>query len=328
MTSDKDIIDAADVHFCEDRLLQAARLLRQIKDTTLFSPTHEWILKKATVVESIVKQLATAPGDEWNKQGERHGHLDTMIYYQVDGNKLTARLETPIEPKLLVPLISVFNESSLYSTWLPRWEKPMKLGIRESNLLRQSGRCTQLLNIVCDCPWPLSTRELNIDVIAIDDIDENGVIVVSMENGDAQDKDIPVLKKGRTLVDFDGGILFRKCPADHPALKSSNHPPNGEMVLVCLSMHVDAHVAFVPAAVINFVTRSVLASMWEQLLKVAEEVLEEKRPQHVDAIKGKRELLYDWVDMRAAVMLAGLTASKTSVASLDVEANVHLVDVL
>lgn len=328
MTSDKDIIDAAHVHFCEDRLLQAARLLRQVKDKNLISPTHEWILKKATVLESIVEQLATAPGDEWNKQGERHGHLDTMIYYQMDGNKLTARLETPIKPTLLVPLICVFNESSLYSTWLPRWEKPMKLGIRESNLLRQSRRCTQLLNIVCDCPWPLSTRELNIDVIAIDDIDENGVIVVSMENGDPQDKDIPPLKKGRTLVDFDGGILFRKCPADHPALKSSKYPPDSEMVLVCLSMHVDAHVAFVPAAVINFITRSVLGRMWEQLLKVAEEVLEEKRPQHADAIKEKRELLYDWVDMRATVMLAGLTASETSIVSLDDESNVLLADTL
>jgi hypothetical protein len=59
-----------------------------------------------------------------------------MIYYQMNGNKLTARLETPIEPNLLVPLLSVFNESSLYSTWLPRWERPMKVGVRESDLLR------------------------------------------------------------------------------------------------------------------------------------------------------------------------------------------------
>lgn len=278
MNSDNDLIEAAEIHFSADRLLQAARLLRQVKENSLFTAHHEWILNKATAVESIVEQLTSDPGDGWYKQGESHGHRDTMIYYQMNGNKLTARLETPIEPELLVPLLSVFNESSLYSTWLPRWEKPMKLGVRESDLLRQTGRCTQLIKIVCDCPWPVATREVVIDVVAVDDIDENGAIVVRMENGKPEDEDVPAVAANRTRVDFDGGILFRKCPIDHPAFKKSTNKNESEMILVCLSMHTDPHIAFVPPALINFVTRSVLGKMWEQLLKVAEEVLDGSRP--------------------------------------------------
>ena len=327
MNSDEGIIEAADAHFREDRLLQAARLLRQLRDKTLLTPNHAWILKKATALDMIVEQLTAAPGDDWNKLGESHGHRDTMIYYQMNGNKLTARLETPIEPNLLVPLLSVFNESSLYSTWLPRWERPMKVGVRESDLLRQSGRCGQLIKIVCDCPWPLSTREVIIDVVAVDDIDENGSIVVKMENGDPEDKDVPPKKENRTRVDFDGGILFRKCPADHPAFINSKKNHEGDMVLVCLTMQVDPHVAFIPTAMINFVTKSVLGQMWAQLLTVAEEVLDGKRPQHADSIKEKGEL-YDWIDQRAQVILQGLAISKKSPAALDKEVSTLLTEML
>jgi hypothetical protein len=258
----------------------------------------------------VVQELTHEPGDEWTKQGESHGRYDTIIYYKVVNSMLTARIETPIDHSLVVPLLSVFNETELYSTWLPRWERPIQLGIRETKLLRQNGRCNQLMMATTDMPWPLATRECIIDVVAIDDIDSNGAIIVKMVTGSDDDPDVPSpMAKDVVRIDFDGGILFRKCPLDHPAFlkskhKSSDPDQHQDMVLVCLTMCVDPKVKLIPHALINFVTRTVLGGMWTSLLGVAEDVRDGKRPQHAKAIAEKRELVYDFIDRRIEVMLS------------------------
>ena len=80
-----------------------------------------------------MKALLDSPVEEgsgWTKQSESHGDRDFFVYYQVgkDTNKLFCRIESSIESSLLVPLLSVFNESSLYQEWMPSWKKPFKLG--------------------------------------------------------------------------------------------------------------------------------------------------------------------------------------------------------
>jgi hypothetical protein len=302
--NDDRLIELAEAEYVEDRLLAAARLLQKIHDkgTKLTKKHIDWISKAATVAK-VIDELTSKPGKEWKKQGESHGDYDTIIYYKVVESQLTARIETPIEQSLLVPLISVFNESELYATWLPSWEKPTKLGVQKSVKLRQTGRCSQLILATTEMPWPLAKREVVIDVVAVDDIDANEAIVVKMQNPSCDDPDDPPVEDGAVRIDYDGGLLFRKCPEHHVAFKKSKHHPDGDMILVCMTIHVDAKLSYVPQTLINFVTRTVLGRMWTSLLRVAQDVRDGKRPQHIDAIMAKRESLYDWVEERVKVML-------------------------
>ena len=62
----------------------------------------------------------------WLVQGEHMGR-GTSPYYRVDrktGSKLNARVESPIVAEMLVPFLSVLNESELYASWLPNWSVP------------------------------------------------------------------------------------------------------------------------------------------------------------------------------------------------------------
>lgn len=76
-----------------------------------------------------------------------------------------------------------------------------------------------------------------------------------------------------------------------------------------LAMFAEAKIHYVPSALINFVVRTVLGAMWADLLSVAEDVRDGKRPQHAAAIEEKRELLYDWVDFRVQQMLSAMESS-------------------
>lgn len=310
--SDAELIELADEHLKEDRLLQAARALRRVEDQSVLSEKQQWALSKAAEVETIVEDLGVEPGPEWSKHGENHGRFDTIVYYKVVESRLTARLETPIDPELLVPLISVLNETELYTTWLPRWEMPIKLGVRNVTKLREEGRCNQRMKAVTDLPWPVLPRECLIDTVAVDDIDENGVIVVRMMTPSPDQKDVPSEpEEGCVRIDFEGGFLFRKCPKDHPAfLKSKNKNnkddnPDKDLLLCNIKVFVDGKVKFVPLSLVNFVTRTVLGRMWGQTLAIAEDVRVGKREQHAAIIEQRREEVYDWVAERCHVMLRG-----------------------
>ena len=60
---------------------------------------------------------------------------------------------------------------------------------------------------------------------------------------------------------------------------------------------------FVPAALMNFVTRTVIYTMWCMLLRVAEGVRDGARPAHAEAIAAKKASLYDWTRARARDMV-------------------------
>lgn len=124
-----------------------------------------------------------------------------------------------------------------------------------------------------DIPWPLAARECLIDIVAIDEIDTSGAIIVKMDTGDYDDPVVPEVEKGAVRIYYDGTLLFRKCPHDHPAFAKSKHPHGSDMVLICLEMFVDPKVKYVPQSMINFATRTALGGMWHGTLTVAEEVL-------------------------------------------------------
>jgi hypothetical protein len=58
---------------------------------------------------------------------------------------------------------------------LPNWTVP-RLRLRRSDKLKQHGRCSQVVLLTTDLPWPLSSREVALDVAWVDDIEVTGEI--------------------------------------------------------------------------------------------------------------------------------------------------------
>ena len=149
--------------FHDDKILQAARILLQVyqggSNVEVKSDKHSAIFEQAEACEHLVacfqeeKQADWVGGKAVSSTGTHHG--DTAIYYKIvdngsseEGksvNRLQCRLQTPISESLLVPIISVLNESQLYHTWIPSWSFPVKFGVRRVEKIKQVGRCSQII---------------------------------------------------------------------------------------------------------------------------------------------------------------------------------------
>lgn len=121
---------------------------------------------------------------------------------------------------------------------------------------------------------------------------------------------IPEVPKGTVRIDFESSILIRGCPEDHPCYPKSEEqkqklPEGDEIIHIGMRMTVDSHVTGVPIQFINFSTRTVIGTIWAQLLKVAQSVRDGRMDLHKKAIEEKAEL-YDWVKGRMEVMVAKL----------------------
>jgi len=312
-------------------LLASARILRQIvsssnSSTDVLTSQHHTILSQATDCESLIQQLIAPPktksatsssssGEEWNKLSERHdGKHSSMIYYKiVNSTNLMTRIETPIPPSLLVPLLSVLNETELYSTWLPYYKKQFHLGVSSSNKLQQQNRVSQVIKVEVDVPWPFAKREVVIDAVALDDIEETGRIALRMVTPKSDGDIVPYPKKGVLRQEFEGGFLFLKCPSDHPSLvdKNGKRGEGEDKILVYFFMSIDdKKLHLFPQAIINFVTRIVIGKAWDMFLHVAEEIKDGKRPDHSAAIEEKKEVLYNWVDERIDAMFERMKSAE------------------
>eukprot|EP00536_Pseudo-nitzschia_multiseries_P017601 jgi/Psemu1/225703/e_gw1.1658.10.1 len=304
--SDPELVEKIDGLIKDEKHLEAARLIRKIKDPSRIIESHRKLLDKARIIERAVGDLLSSPQEEWIKQGESHGRYDFTIYYKVeDGARLTCRIESPVPCSLLVPLLAVLNESSLYRTWIPSWQIPFKLGVQESNQLLHDSRGHQVIQVSVSVPWPMKSREALFSVQAVDDIDRNGFIIAKMtaiddsENGNA----VPPTSTEMERCDFDGAVLFRSCPADHPNYEASRQKfPTEDLILLQFTMHYDAKMTMVPQSMINFVTRTALGVIWNMMLRVAEEVRDGRREEHCRIISEKADF-YRWVEERCDYML-------------------------
>jgi hypothetical protein len=293
--SDADALAQAKEHFQRDQVLVAARLLKNVTSVPEEDiPFQQEVEQKAELLNHVIADLLSNPEqpteaghndhdhDKWIKGGESHnGHRDTIMYYKLSEDmQLTGRLETPIESSLLVPLLSVLIETDLYMTWFPRWTVP-RVGIAAVNKLAQLGRTEQVIQFMSEVPWPFTARDVILRTCATDDIDDvNGdpnttgtiaISLVSLKHGEQVHKstacnphyqtekelvDIPPVAEGRKRAEFNGGLLIRKCPADHVALQHSrvHYPPEEHLILVGFSMCIDGKISpLFPTAVINFV---------------------------------------------------------------------------
>jgi hypothetical protein len=318
----------------DDKILIAERLLRGV-DHCHLQAIHCDILREAALFQSLLRDNA-ASLDGWVKQGKHTGRHNFSIYYKLNesahGRDLSCRLETVIPFDLLVPIISVLNESELYSSWLPDWTAP-KLRVVTSEKLQQTGRCSQIVNVVTEVPWPLAKRQVILKAVACDDIDSHpnegddescctsrsgGRIIIRIQSLDNNNKEeegwqIPPADNGAVQVKVRGGFTIEKCPADHPMKEYAlqYHETNEtsvsslsreDLVLITFSFCVDPHLSGVPKPLIDFFLRNAIGKMWNMFLDVAEEVKNGERNAHCDAIAKKRAL-YDWVEERTRVML-------------------------
>lgn len=224
------------------------------------------------------------------------------------------------------------------ATWLPNWTVP-KLQVVKSEKLRQTGRCSQVVNVETEVPWPLSARQVILKAVACDNIDsypeedieksndtteclgrDGGRIIIRLQSLDCENNmmeglTIPPVAKGTVRMRVQGGFTIEKCPADHPLTKCSlqydasnansdtSIPSSKDLVLVTFSFCVDPQLSIIPKAFINFFLRTAMGQMWNMFLNVAEAVKEGKRPEHSKAIEKKQDLLYNWIEERTRVML-------------------------
>lgn len=207
---DAALIQQAEEEVKEERLLNAARLLNRVKNQDLLTPKHHETIRWAARTEASMKILLQSPDSEsssWTRQSESHGDRDFFVYYQLEkeSNKLFCRIESAIESSLLIPVIAVFNESDLYKTWMPSWERPFKLGYKETKMLKESGRGNQVIQVTVNMPKLFSTRETIFHAVAVDVIEESGAIAIQV-NTETPDDDpvvrqlIVMIKKQSCLV--------------------------------------------------------------------------------------------------------------------------------
>jgi hypothetical protein len=163
-------------------------------------------------------------------------------------------------------------------------------------------------------PYPIYPREALFDVTAVDDIDENGFIIAKMTtvteeiaNNLPENFDFPGVTSGFERCDFDGAVLFRACPTDHPNYANARQRCSGEedLILTTFSFHFDARLRYIPQALINFVTREALGIIWNVLLNVAQQVSDGTRKQYCEVIAQKKDF-YAWVEQRCQFMLQKL----------------------
>lgn len=312
---DATLLRRAEVFYGEERLLKAAEVLKQVKDQdNKFTDHHRMILRWAELVESGMENLLQDPeqdGSPWIKQREQHGHRDFLVFYQLtENNQLASRIDCAFESSLLIPLLSVFNESDLFTSFMPSWERPIKIGLSKSEKLKDEGRGKQIIHQTTSLTWPFCDRDLFARVMVVDAIeDDHGCIAIQLLSQTSDDDPvIPEPTKNAVQVDCSSFILIRACPPDHPCVVQSKHhgdKDNEPLILLGMTMEVDPHIQAVPQSVQNFVMRTVLGQMWFSVLQVAEDVRDGKRPMHKEAIDAKPEL-YNWIEERASVMIDNL----------------------
>lgn len=330
---DTSLIQRAEQEISEERVLAAARLLRQVKDTSKLS---EKLLKDLDVAAdfeaSIADMLTFNPKEEgWTKQAEKHAKFDTAIWYKVDKNHhLTCRMEAAIPASLLVPIIAAMNECELYGTWMPSWRFP-RIGYRRVSKLRDFGRGNLIYQVIVDMPPPYHARDavvqyvtqyLNTCVLnrlllhlvyfslfdsarAIDEIDFGSKIIVRAKPLKTKDDDdcVPDLERRTVRIDLDATLVIQACPLDHPLLVNSkiNYPKGERILLFTAKQCVDAHVSYVPISLINFFTRQFLQTFLVSFLSVGVAIRDGKHPEYQKAMESKPDL-YEWVSQRVKLL--------------------------
>jgi len=287
----------------ECRLLCAASLIEDI-DPKYYELEHHNIMRDESKIKAVLRDCssATSEDDEWTKQVEQHGKHEFSVYTKMDvaSNKFSYRLTTPIEASMLIPILSVFNETELFITWFPRYKFP-KYQMTKSEKLVQLGRASQIVLLETENQWPIPRRELLLKAVSCVNLQEDeesrsdtslntpSRIVVSIESLDTESDGQYGLKVSPSAagkrVAVDAGLVFEASPeADSEILFTWT-----------FSMTITKKFAL-PLNFFNFLLKFAMPRVWVMLLRVAEEIKDGKRREHIDAIQRKRGEFYDWME--------------------------------
>ena len=250
------------------------------------------------VVKHKNENLSADPNNNNNnnkkkKDGEEKGKANIYCRTNEEHNELKVHITNPIHQCLLIPIISVLNESQLYHTWLPSWNiPPVTFGIKRVVKLKQIGRCSQIIMVTFDPPWPLNPREVVLRAVAIDDIDDNGIIFIKLDSVTEEEEDcVPVPENDNVVrLALNGGILLHKLTEEYIEIQFYGH--------------IQSHIS-VPVWFYQFVVKTVIYTCWNLFLNVAIGIKKNstKRKEHCQAIQEKWKDLYEWVELRTTEMM-------------------------
>jgi len=295
----------------EDRLLDAANLLRQINPTSMLTEKEIEILESAKQYEAFFQPFLSSATGAGNSDANSpwlslinqkiHGYQTDIQYFmkrdEVNQNDfvLDMKINTLLpDTSLVSPLLALLNESDLYSTWLPYWDLP-RIQISQSKQLKQMGRCSQVVQIVLDLPWPVYAREFVLEGVAVDNIDQEdnpniAIRLKTLHTGDIRDDFVVgAPDPNRVRVDFNGGFLFHQ-------------PTSVKGIMLSFFYKFENEGSYYPESLIKFGIRIGAQFGWGRFLKAAEEVRDGQRPLHGDRIIQKRKTLYNWVDERVSIL--------------------------
>jgi hypothetical protein len=259
LQSDQELIAAGKALIREDKILAGLRLFRRVLDPKLLNNDKEirYALQQGKEMEDFTEMASSDVS--WKKSGWKrcsgiHAHeFDGIIYNRVKGSTM-ARIETPIERSLCVPLLAVLNETQLCSTWTPKLHFPFRFGIDETTKHYSAGMLDQICSVAIDLPWPMHQREMVMHGFASEDVAENdrfGIVFKCIAEHEHVPPPSKSIVRGSGLQ---GGFLFQPCRKDHEAVQrfQQKDPSNEPKLLVTFLMSVDGYVA---TFILNMIVR-------------------------------------------------------------------------
>ncbi|CAB9507005.1 expressed unknown protein [Seminavis robusta] len=300
--ADRHLLQALDEAVEWEKQIAVSHILQEMdtRGLRLDNTKRQASLEKAALeIQQVLDDHLQNPEEQggWKRQTIMHGRKrDTAVYNRMnDQQEITVRMETPIEASLLVPLLATLNETNLYTTWIPSFQRPIKLGVRSFQKMMQISRGFQIARCQVDMPWPMTNREIVGKIILADAVEELDAVAIrlkSIEEGEQVGEfTVPKAAEGWESIGVDAAVTFRKCPRDHPALKRhasslKNNNLNDPLLLASFTLTVS------PAK--NFILKTIAGPAWAALIYLAEHVKKGKSAPHKAAIDSKPEL-YGWV---------------------------------
>ncbi|EPS67883.1 hypothetical protein M569_06892, partial [Genlisea aurea] len=153
-------------------------------------------------------------------------------------------------------------ETDLYKEWWPQVSIP-SFKIISSECLKRTGHGEQISVVRMKLPWPLSTREAAVHFFTLGFFEDDLIVVLfnSISDSTAQALQIPE-EDSAVRIDVVGGFVQQKIDANKSYFRH---------VLRVVST-IDVKLDIVPPALINFVSRQILASGFKLYKKEVDHV--------------------------------------------------------
>lgn len=305
--------------FSNDRVLDAARMLRSSNNTDQFNAEHHEILNVAQKFEIMMEETDNSDGS-WKSIAKSYNtcgfmsDLDYRLSIQNDTHtKVEVKIVTVIPKDLLVPLLALLNETDLYQKWIPE--------VSKSEKIQQTGRVSQLLRLLINLPWPLPKLEFLYRGLGCDDVETSKNIMIKLDT--LKEGDVvngyevpPPPDEGSKVHRFDinGGFLFEPCTEDYMkraiegkfikkeggTANSSNNINISDYLCLSLYFQMESSRFRLPESILKLMFKVSISASTSRFFRAAKDIKNKKKKEHCKRIQEKREEIYDWMDERAS----------------------------